>query len=261
MIHRYTIKADNKETLSVPSDTASISINGCNVSWGVNEDGKLEKIIMDITGRPIIQDDSGRIISSYPEIDAIAFNIATFLSNSIFIQTSIDAIDPHVMLTNSPELIPESNDEENLLKSTPKMAHNSFNGKFKILGKFDPQKYASKRNVSLAIAHFATAWRSSNIFHKFECYFKVIESVFKKRRSENADDFDLRVSIYASKINPHFTLYVLRNLRKLRNRCVHPDNPAHLSPENLIAIREVRESLNIMEKLARLSLDNPLIIP
>ena len=261
MIHRYTIKTKNNEQLSVPANTAAISINGCNVSWGVNEEGKLEKVIMDLIGRPIIQDDTGKIFSSYPKIDAIAFNMATFLSNNIFIQTGIDAIDPYVILTNSPELIPESNDEEKLLKSTPKMAYTNLDAKIKILGKFDPQKYASSRNVSLAIAHLATAWRSINVLHKFECFFKVIETVFKKGRNEKADDFDSRVSNYASKIDPGFTMDVIKNFRDLRNRCVHPDNPAHLSPENIVAISEVRGSLKIMEKLARLSMDNPPSVP
>lgn len=261
MVHRYTIKTKNNEQLSVPKNTATVSINGCNVSWGVNDDGKLEKIIMDITGRPIIQDDTGRILSSCPEIDAIAFNMATFLSNNIFIQTSIDAIDPYVILAISPELIPESTDEEKLLKSTPKLAYASLDGKVKIPGKFDPQKYASNSNISIAIAHFAAAGRSTNHFHKFESFFKVLESIFQKAKNEKVDEFDLRVSEYTSKIDTRFTLDVIRNLRRVRNRCVHPDNPTHLSPEDLIAVREVQGSLNVIEKLARLSLNNPPSVP
>ena len=261
MIHRYTINTKKSEQLQVLNNTPGISINNCNFSWGINGDRRLEKIIMDITGSPVVQDDKGNILSSYPKIDAIAFNMATFLSNSIFIQTSIDAIDPYKILANSPELIPESDEEDKLLKDTPKTVYGSLTAEMKVLGEFNPQRYIANTDMSVAIAHFAAAWRTNNTFHKFESFFKVIESIFKKGKNEKPDDFDSRVSKYASKIDNRFTIDVIENLRRVRNRCVHPDNPTHLSPEDLIAVREVRGSLKMMELLARLSLDNPPQVP
>jgi hypothetical protein len=261
MIHRYIINTKKSEQLKIPNNTPQISIDNCNFSWGINGDSRLEKIIIDITGRPVMQDDKGNILSSYSEIDAIAFNMATFLSNSIFIQTSIDAIDPYKILANSPELISESDEEDKLLKDTPKTAYNSLTAEMKVLGQFNPQRYITDSDMSVAIAHFAAAWRTNNRFHKFESFFKVIESIFKKGKNEDSDDFDSRLSKYASKIDNRFTIDVIKNLRQIRNRCVHPDNPIHLSPEDLIAVREVGRSLKMMELLARLSIDNPPQVP
>jgi len=258
MIHRYKIKIQNNEELSVPKNTTPISINGCNISWGVNDKGKLEEIILDLTGHPIKRDDTGRIFSSYPAIDAIAFNMATFLSNNIFIQTGIDAIIyPYEILSKSPELLPESKSEKELLKSTKKMAYTSLNVGMKILGKFDPQKYIANDGIAIATAHFAAAWRTTNHFHRFESFFKVLESIYHKGKNEKPDDFDLRVSKYISTIDARFTIDLIRKLRQLRNRCIHPDNPSHLSPDDLTAYREVLGALPFMELFARLSLNNP----
>lgn len=261
MIHRYKINTQKDEQVTVPKDTIPISINGCKVSWDINDNEKLEKIIIDISGFPIKLDERGIILSSYPEIDTIAFNLAAFLSNSIFIQTSIDAFDPFSILTASPELIPESDEENKTINETKIGAYSSFDAKIKILGKFDPEVYVSKFNTSVAVAQFAAAWRSNNPFQKFECFFKVVESILKKGKHEKAHDFDIRLSKYAIKFDKQFTKDVIENLRRSRNRCAHPDNPAHLSPDDINAYYMIRRELKTIERLAKLLLNNPLSEP
>ena len=212
---------------------------------------------MEIFGKPVNFDEDGKILSFYPEIESIAFNMASFVANQIFVQTSIEVFDPFSILTYSPELIAETVEEEELLRNTPKLALCSLDGKFKILGKFDPEKYSSNLKISSAIAHFANSWRTSNPFIKFEQFYKVIESIYAKGKNEKAEEFDQRVSEYISKFDSNYKPVVLKKLRQIRNRCVHPSSRRHLSPEDLIATRSIRNSLREMERLARLSIDNP----
>lgn len=257
MIHRYTITLQEDEQIAVSDTIAPVSFDSYKVFWRSNGQKKIEKIIMEICDRPIKSDNRGIILSSYPELDAIAFNFATFLSNSIFIQTSIDPFDPFSILSTSPELIPQSPDEEEMIKLSKITAHSSFDGKFKILGKFDPEQYATNFKRSVPVAYFSEALRANNPFQKFECFFKVIESLFQKKKNEKAKSFDLRISEYSTQFDKQFTTNVIRNLRQLRNRCVHPDNNSHLSPEDLESFYLIRIELKTLQKLARLLLDNP----
>ncbi len=128
---------------------------------------------------------------------------------------------------------------------------------YKILGKFDPQSYVSKFDISIAISHFANAWRASNPFQKFECFYKVIEYILKKGRYEKAEDYDERVSLYAVGFDSSFTKDVLMKLRQIRNRSVHPNQATHLSSGDLDAFYEVLSELKTIERLAKLLIDNP----
>ncbi len=257
MIHRYTINVQEYEQITVSDTKPPISFKGYKVFWCSNSQRKLEKIIMEISDRPIKLDNRGIVLSRYPELDAIVFNFASFLSNSIFIQTSIDPFDPFSILSSSPELIPQSPEEERMIKSSKITAHNSLDVKWKILGRFDPTPYVGNFKNSIAVAHFSEALRSNNPFQKFECYFKVIESLFEKKKNEKAKSFDLRISEYSIQFDKQFTVNIIKNLRQLRNRCVHPDNSSHLSPEDLESFYLIRAELKTIHKLARLLLDNP----
>ena len=84
--------------------------------------------------------------------------------------------------------------------------------------------------------------------------------MFRKGNNEEANKFDERVSAHMFIIDARFTRATLKELRQLRNRCAHPNaHLGHLSPEDLIAVRQIKGSLQIIELLARLSLDNPPI--
>lgn len=259
MIHRYIINMNINEPISVPNEINPILINGCQILWQINECKQLENIIIDLKNRPLIKDDGDNILSSYPEIDAAAFNMAVFLANSIFSQTCIDAFDPFSILTSSPELIPESAEEEIIINEKKVMKYIGLTMSRNILGKFDPQSYVSKFDISIAIAHFANAWRSRNPFQKFECFFKVIEYILKKGKNEKAEVFDERVSRYAVGLDSSFTIDVIKNLRQIRNRCVHSNKTTHLSPDDLDSFYMVRSEVKTIERLAKLLIENPQI--
>jgi hypothetical protein len=229
MIHRYNIITQKKEKVTVSDGTTPISFNNCNAKWVVDLEDKLEKVVLDVSGCPIKKDDRGAILSSYPEIDAMAYNFAAYLANYIFIETGIDPFDPFSILSGSPELVAENEREEEEIQASKITAHSNFDGKCRILRKFEPTKCESNYERAIAIGHFADALRSNNPFQKFECFFKVVESILDKGRNESAKSFDYRVSGYAVLFDPQFTQDVIKNLRQIRNYCVHPDNPGHLS--------------------------------
>lgn len=259
MIHKYVIPVVKEVSIPVSDDVVPITFNNnCRVSWQKNADNNLENVILEILGQQIYRDQKGTILSSYPQIDTIAYNMAVFLANNIFIQTSVHAIDPLVVLNHSLELIPESADEENALSNSPKQAYASLKMSVNILGKFEPKIFESYLNISTALAHFANGCRQNEPFVKFEQFYKVIESVFKKEQNEHANNFDKRVSDHILQYDAHFIQDTLERLRQLRNRCVHPNaRQGHLSPEDLVAVRDIKSSLSEIQQLAKLSLDHP----
>ena len=228
------------------------------VHWKIDEDNNLLKIFLDITGQKIRPDDIGRISSSYPVIEAKAFNAACFLSNSIYTQTSIYAFDPHQILQKSPELIAETEEEKEELRKRPITAFASLGGRCRILGKFDPDIYQNYYNHNIALAHYSLGCQQKEPSIKFEQYYKVIEEIFSKRQNEPAEVFDKRVSDHISKFDSQVTQDLMKNLRQIRNRCIHPTaHLGHLSPDDIIAVHQINSFLGVMHKIARLSLDNP----
>lgn len=259
MRYRYEINIEEKQPISVPEDIPERTVFGkLQIHWVQEERGRLSKVYIDVIDNQIRYDKEENISPCDPEVEAKVFNAAYLVANSIFLQTGVQPFDPQNILATSPEMIAETKDEKFELQENPKIAFSKIDGKITIVDKFDPSICLAYFNISSAIAHFSNGCREQISTIKFEQFYKVIESLFEKGNRENADDFDKRVSDHLMPFDPQFTQDSLQVLRRVRNRCVHPNaNLGHLSPDDIAAMREVNEYLKNIEKVAKILINNP----
>lgn len=91
---------------------------------------------------------------------------------------------------------------------------------------------------------------------KYELLYKVIKYFFPNKIGEALDK---AVSDYCKQYDPVYgDKEFIESFRRLRNRCIHPDNKDHVNLEDLASIREVIDMVPKIEDLVELLLKNPL---
>lgn len=259
MIYRYRLSVDTAKPLTAPKGYSDITIRELTrISWETTPENGIVAILIDIFGRDIQYLEDDVILSDCPEIEAEAYSTSVFLANSILMQTGIEPLDPVTVLDDSPELIGENDLESHTLATHKKRRRTTLSLSSAIQGRFSPNKYTDNIKQATAVAHFANGLRTREPTIKFEQFYKVLEAVFNKAKNEEAPAFDSRVSAHISSVDPRFDDRAIKELRDLRNRCAHPNaSLGHLSPDDLLAVKEIRSSLPRIMRLARLSIDNP----
>lgn len=250
----YTLPIHSGITIPVRPGAPGLTIGNASVGWKTDKENNLEAVVLEFTGVGITYTQEGSIVSAPEELQEQAYCVANYLANRLYVQTSFDAIDPEQILLGSPVVSPENPDEEQMFKTTPRRIWTSIKLGWAIRGSFDPGAYVTGFDHSAAYVYFADAQRVSSIFQKFELLYKVVEYFFQ----EDGPKLDKSVSVYVMPYNSTFTADAIKNLRILRNRCVHPRaHRGHVNSQNISHINEVRAKLPQMLRLASLLLDHP----
>ncbi len=225
------------------------------VTYEMDEQKSLTTVLVEVLNVDYKIKDNRFIISS--TVEATAYKIALFIANKIYIQTGIDAVKPNDVLLNSPVLIPENKNEENILKTCLFNGGSSVNGELIVRKKLNPCDYGKDYNISAAYAYYTDALRSKNVITQYEQLYKIIEYFF----DEKGPTLDNAVSRYISQFDPHFSVEKIKTLRWVRSRCIHPRAiHGHLSPEDINSVIIVAQHIGDLKKLSELLLRHPVQI-
>ena len=172
-------------------------------------------------------------------------------------QTGFDTIDPEIVLRATPELYPETPEEEYEYANRPRVISTSVDTLYHVRAKFNPSEYPKLFKHSAALALYADGLRVGGPFQQYELFYKVIEYFF----GEEGPALDKAVSNHVIAHNAQFDEPQVKALRYLRIRSIHPHpRPRvgnHVNPESVEAIREVRANLHLVRDLAHLLLQHP----
>lgn len=120
---------------------------------------------------------------------------------------------------------------------------------------FKLEKFQEDMKHSKAITYYAESKRTKNSIQKYELLYKVIEYFFPNKAG---DELDKAVSDYCKQYNSVYgSEKFIESFRRLRNRCIHPDNKRHVNLESLASIREVIDMIPKIEELVELLLEYP----
>lgn len=249
--YRLPVKSELKITIYEP---ASVYIDNSQVDWESSENSNyLQSVIIKIPNLQIQHCDDGLIMTVYPELYEQAFKIASYVANLILIQTCVDAIDPGIVLLGSPQVFPETPEEEKEFKNSLIQYSKALPISWTIMGKFQPSKYPTGFKHLAAFAIFADALRAASPFQKFKQFYEVVEYFFPPNKGMIKS-----ISAHAFEHDKMFTEDKIKELKKIRDRCTHPHrNKGHLHPGELLLIKEVKEKMAVMQSLAELLLNYP----
>lgn len=246
----YSLLAEPRVPLKAVAHPVTIS--GVQINWQIdgNEITGVQLIISGKTIRPSSK--SGTIISYQPDLEVLAFQIASFVTDQIYVQTGIDAFRPSAVIGNSPVLEPETPAEEQMLKLSAQTHQRSISASAALCESYDTSSLAGTYRYATAIAHLARALRAYDPFVKYEEFYKVVEYFWPLKDVA----FDAAVSTYAAPKDPLFAERKIKRMRLLRNRIIHPGHapghaPRHMEPHSLRNINEVKTELGDIERLAK----------
>lgn len=252
VVYRFPVKAGVE--LTVPFATPSIRIENAIVNWEADSERKLSTVVLRISSQPLKLDQQGAIVPIYPELQVLAHRLSTYIANSVLRQTGFDAINSEIVLRSSPELYPETPDEEREFANRPVVVSSSFPLVRRVVSTFKPEVYPQLFKHSAALASYADGLRVRSPFQQYELFYKVIEYFFE----ENGSALDKAVSNHLLPHDSRFSESQIEALRHLRNRSIHPRHrKGHLNPERIEAISEVEANLHLVRDLAYLLLQYP----
>lgn len=251
-VYRIPIKAG--VDLPVASGTSPTQVGNAAVDWEADPEGKLSTVVLRISGQALKFDDNGTIQSTYPELETFAYRLSNYIANSVLKQTGYDAIDPETVLQKTPEVHPETPDEEREFANRRRTVGTSVAMLYNVRAKFEPNEYPKSFKHSAAVALYADGLRLRSPFQQYELFYKVIEYFFE----ENGSALDKSVSNHVLPHDARFSESQIEALRHLRNRSIHPRHrKGHINPESVEAISEMEANLHLVRNLADLLLQNP----
>lgn len=253
---RFNPTMNKKIEVENPLMFKPIQLEDAEILWNIDINKKIKDITIVFKGVDIIKDSSGAILTTNRELDEKAFKIATYISNEIFLGTGIDGFDPETILYDSPDIFPENEKEKEIIGKSRKQGFSIKKGIVTIVKPFELKGFEEDIKHSKAIAFYAEARRTEGSIQKYELLYKVIEYFFPNKKGEALDK---AVSDYCKQYNPIYgDKEFIESFRRVRNRCIHPDNKDHINLEDLASIREVINMVPKIEDLVELLLKNPL---
>lgn len=250
----YTLEVRSGVVLPVPLGTPPLKINGVLVEWRLNEEDNLVAAVMQFQRVRMGFTDEGRIDPAPAELQRNAYLLAIYVANRIYLQTSVDAIDPEQVLLGAPEVFPEGFDEEVEFKRTARRVWKTFRGSGSVRGRFDPVSYSALHGHSSAYGYCADAMRATSPFQRLELLYKVIEHFFPQNGAALAS----AVSAHVVGHDPRFTPELIKEITSLRNRIVHPRaRGGHAHPERIEDLREAQAGVKNLHELVGLLFKHP----
>jgi hypothetical protein len=250
----YTLPVRPGVEITVASATPELTLGNMIIEWKCDNSQKLKAAVLEFSGVDLSYTPEGSIDPAPPQVQEHAYRVASYIANRIYTQTSLEVIAPESVLMVAPRVFPETSTEEAAFSKTHRRMWTSINLGSSIRGMFDPAGYIPGFDHSAAHGYYADALRAATLFQKYELFYKVVEYFF----AEEGPALDTTLSTYVSTYDSTFTISVVKKIRHLRNRSVHPRaRKGHISPERIASVREVRAGLPILGRLVGLLLDHP----
>lgn len=115
-----------------------IQLEDAEILWDIDANNKkIEGISIVFKGVDITKDSSDNILPTNRDLDEKAFKIATYISNKIFLNTGIDALEPESILCKSPNIFSENQEEKDILEKCKKQGFTSIKGVFTVVKPFE----------------------------------------------------------------------------------------------------------------------------
>lgn len=241
---KYSLKLREEEVDVTESlQEGTVTIDGVIVAW-TSENGKLRSMDLILEKATMQLTREGTIEASGKDIGKM-IGIGKYLADRILVQTNIDAINIESSFDGSPEMSPESIEEEEEFTKRRKMCYKLHASGWKSISNFNPVSYPDGYRIAEAFADYADGLRAIHEKSKIVFFYRVLENFSKKPDSVQPGSF----SKYASKFNGYqsYTSDKIRDLSKLRNNSAHACSKH--KPQNSY-IEELR-------KLSILFLENP----
>ncbi len=251
----YSLALKNKIVVEgYESDLVQLNIEDAEIYLEIDTDNLLKNVKVLFKGLPIKWERNDLISPYYPEKRISAYKIYSYLANRILIQTSQDSFDLEKVLHMHGNVSPETEEEIECFQKYRKRVFTDLQCSYSILGSVRFTDYEEKHHYSEAFSNFADGLKTNSLITRYEQFYKIIEAFF----DGTGATLDGRVSDYVYQFDPEFTPDHLRNLRILRNRCIHPQhNQGHISSENIELLEEVNAKVSNLKKLVSLLLENP----
>lgn len=265
MIYRYVVKTRKspKMTFTVTGQqNQTYEFDGVNVKWEINSQGHFVNLIIDVLiPRDQLEFLECGNLNPRPEICyKKAYAVAQRVADNVAIMGGFSFLNPSTIQDNSVELVPTDTEEHLLLSERNKVRIlsgpriNIYPNPSSIM---ISESSASSYDInSLAAGHFVSGLQASDPTHSCECYFKVLETLFRKKRK--TCDFDRQVDSHLEAIGVILPSGIdMNSLRIMRNDCAHPDRSTHINRRDMIALGNMSEHLEALKLVAKCCLLDP----
>lgn len=250
-IYRFTTN-----NISIDSDSISEpkSLDGVEIEFSLDDDSCLKEILFKVNGIRITYTDDNAIITDIPSVKNRVYKVCCYLVNRALLQTSSNLGDPSNILLSSPEVYPETDAEEEIFREIPRKKIQSFRLSWNITKRWNLTGYENGYEKSIIYSTFSDALRVNDEFLQYQQLYKVIEHCF----SGSGEKLDKKVSEFLLQYDSYFTEDIVRGLRDVRRRLVHPDSKGgHINKEVYGSyIREIREKYKVLHRACCILLEN-----
>tara|TARA_R110001599_G_scaffold67867_4_gene191400 strand:- start:28387 stop:29190 length:804 start_codon:yes stop_codon:yes gene_type:complete len=264
MIYRYKLKTRKNEAYSfqiINHQNQTYELNDVTANWQFTPDGYFDCLIIDVE---VPQDQleflgngdiNPRPLSCYQE----AYAVAQRITDNIAVLSGYSILSPSEMLDYNVQLIGINSYERSLISGQRTLLASLSNIQIYPNSndiKIDELNAQTLELNTIAAGHFIAGLESSDPTHQCECYFKVLESLFKKKKDSRA--FDNTVSTHLSEIGTELPSDIdISALRKMRNDCTHPDRTSHINRRDRDALDGMHTRLEALKLIAQSCLLEP----
>lgn len=231
------------------------NIESSEVHFFIDEESKLRRLTIVLNGLPIKYDKYNVLNPYYPETKYTAYKVATYISNFFLFSSFVEVFDSRDLLKQNIEAEPETVEEVAIWNSCKKRICSDLQVMYSVLGSVNIDTTAQKYTNATPYSHYADGLRNNNIISSFEQYYKIIETYFHA----TGEALDNAVSKHAIQFNPEFTPQYVRDLRRIRNRCVHAQHDhGHITTDDLYLFNLVSTKIEELKRLCRCLIEKPI---
>jgi hypothetical protein len=253
MIFIYRFKT-NKIPVVSSSVIETEILDGIEITFDIDGESILKEIAFTVKGIEISYTNDEAIITDIPSIKERVFKVCSYLANKALIESSSELGDPKNILMTSPEVLAETEEERAIFQKMPRRKIQSIPLSSIFTKSLDLTEYTVGYRKSEVYSTFSDALRVNDEFLQFQQLYKVIEHCF----NGVGEKLDKKVSAFLLQYDSYFTQDVIKGLRDLRRRMVHPDaRGGHIIREKYsVYIGEIREKYKVLHKACCILLEH-----
>ena len=204
---------------------------------------------------PFIKNEK-RINFDQEQIKQKLYKLCSYISNRIYTESNIDAIDCSETKNLTPKLVAETKQEEKDIKKHSVFNMTTFTIVQSIVGDVSLQQYATGYEYEKAFTAFADGQRVNNPITRYVQYWKSIEALFPNGKVK-----DKILSEIVTRYGFNKTEEEITYLREVRNRCEHPNTyhpNGHLSTSDIRLTAEIEKNIQDIWRIAKIMINHCL---
>lgn len=221
MIIEYSIEpiseVDIEQSSGMPEQ---MKIDGAEIYFDIDTNQHLKRIRVTISGLPMKWERADLINPNYPETRDKAYRIIKYLVDRIQLQVMHKSFELSKFDNIKIKITTETDEEKDNWSKFRKRIMASLDMPYSILGAADMSNYEGGFKYAQAFSNFTDALNTDSPIIKFERFYKVVETFF----TTNGPALDSEISVFMRKHDPKFKPENFKQLRDLRNRCIHPQH-------------------------------------